>query len=55
MRHDLEPLGLLDRVRPSVRLKVGEDNIDSSLGSSTAIREHLKSLSNACRIAQINF
>src|SRR3979490_2245798 len=55
MRYNLEPLGLLDCVGSRMRLKISNDDIDSALRGSTAIREHLKSLSDTRHIAQINF
>jgi hypothetical protein len=49
MRHNLESLGLSDRVGARVRFKVGNDNIDSPLRGSVAIRKHLKNLSDTRR------
>jgi hypothetical protein len=55
MRHHREPLCLLDRVGTRVRLEVGNNHIDSQLRGCVAIGKHLKSLSDARRITQINF
>ena len=54
MRHKLKPLGLCDRVRARVRLKVCNDDINSPLCGSVAIREHLEGFSHARRIPQID-
>jgi hypothetical protein len=54
MRHHLEPLGLSDRVGTSVRLKVGNDDVNSPLCRSAAIGKHLESLSDTRRITQID-
>jgi hypothetical protein len=54
MRHYLEPLGLSDRVGASVRLKVGNDDVNSPLCGSVAIRKHLESLSDTGGITQID-
>jgi signal transduction histidine kinase len=42
MRHHLETLGLLDGVGARVRLKVGEDEIDSLLRGGMAVSKHLE-------------
>jgi hypothetical protein len=55
MRHHLETLGLPDRVGARMRLKVGNDDIDSAFRGSVTVSEHLESFSNARRIPQINF
>src|ERR1700722_9214761 len=54
MRQGLDPLGLSDRVGTRMRLKVSNDDIDSSLRSGVAIRKHLEGLSDARSIAQVN-
>jgi hypothetical protein len=54
MRHNLESLGLSNRVGARVRFKVGNDNVDSPLRSSVAIRKHLESLADTRGIAQID-
>jgi hypothetical protein len=55
MRHHLETLGLLDRVGARVRLKIGNDDIDSAFSGSVTVGEHLESFSDARRVPQIDF
>src|ERR1700675_2671186 len=54
MRHNLESLGLSDRVGTRMGFKVSNDDIDSSLRCSVAIRKHLESLSDTRGITQID-
>jgi hypothetical protein len=54
VRHNFEPLRLSNRVGTRVRLKVGDDDVDSALCGSVAIGEHLKGFSHARRIPQID-
>jgi hypothetical protein len=55
MRNNLYSFGLFDGVRARVRLKVGDDHVDSAFCSGATIGKHLEGLSNARRIAQIDF
>ena len=54
VRHNFESLGLSDRVGARVRFKVANDNIDSPLRGSLAIRKHLESLADTRGITQID-
>jgi hypothetical protein len=46
---------LRDCVGARVRLKIGNDDIDSAFSGSVTVSEHLESFSDARRIPQINF
>ena len=54
MRHRLKALDLCDGVWARVRLKVGNDNVESALCGSVAIRKHLESFSHACGIPEVD-
>ena len=51
-RHELEPLGLGDRLRPAVLLEVADDHVAARLGLGLALLEHAVGLADAGRHAE---